>query len=34
MKEIDPIELGRQLMKPNGEFALQVADNMNSSNNS
>lgn len=34
MKEIDPIELGRQLMKPNGEFALQVAENMNSSNNS
>jgi ubiquinone/menaquinone biosynthesis C-methylase UbiE len=34
MRDINPIELGRQLMKPNGEFGLQVGENMNSSNNS
>jgi len=29
MNEIDPIELGRQLMKPSGEFGKLVAKNMN-----
>jgi ubiquinone/menaquinone biosynthesis C-methylase UbiE len=34
MRDISSIELGRQLMKPNGDFGLQVGENMNSSNNS
>ena len=33
MKEINPLELGRQLKKPTGEIGLKVGENMNSSNN-
>ena len=33
MNEINPIELGRQLMKPTGETGLKVAENMNVGNN-
>jgi SAM-dependent methyltransferase len=33
MSEINPSELGRQLMKPTGETGLKVGENMNSSNN-